>query len=420
MSWVTQENAFSLDEQWKDIEVTTSLNLDRRFMDDLRVVSAFRDEGIWALLYRITYRLLYENKDLLFNPLDADVMVFESKKKLIQRDMHKMKAFVRFKEIEHDEGKMYVAWHRPDHRVTRLIAPFFKDRFNGMKWMIMTEDECVSWDGKELQFLEGVSRDKAPQDDEMEELWKTYYKSIFNPARLKIGAMKKELPVRHWSTLPETELISELIKEAPGRVETFTQAQNLPRHDFQTLPELYQSMEKCRACGICEKSSGAVKGEGPANAKVLFIGEQPGNEEDLQRRPFIGSAGKLLNRALEEAELNRQDIYFTNAVKGFKFIPKDKLRWHRTANPTEVSTCRMWLKKEIEIIKPEVIVCLGRTAALSVLGKLTPIQENRGKFFETPFANRLLITAHPAAVLRSENEDEDFHQLVNDLRLLRN
>lgn len=420
VEWILDEPGFRFGKLWEDISVHEVPHVNKEFVEHAKLVSAYRDDAIWPLLYRALYRVVFDDKNLFANPLDQDVMELQNKAKLVSRDIHKMKAFVRFKEVSTDAGTIFMAWHNPDHRIIRLAAPFFKDRFNGMKWIIMTSDETANWNGSELTFSPGVSQTEAPKFDDKEDLWKTYYRAIFNPARIKISAMKKELPVRHWKTLPEAELITGLIDEAPHRLNEFYESQRAkPEINFSSIEELNQSLAKCRACGICEKANGPVTGEGPLNPKIMIIGEQPGNEEDLQRKPFIGPAGEVLNRALNEIELNRNDIYLTNAVKGFKYIPKANLRWHKGATITEIKTCQSWLKKEIELVRPEIIVCLGRSAALSIIGKMVKIEDVRGKFFSSAYSTKTIILPHPAAILRDkEDQEEAFKKFVNDWKLI--
>jgi probable DNA metabolism protein len=424
IEWITETQIFSLSEDWQKSGEKRSVSVPRDFIEEAQIVSCFRDDSTWDLLYRLAYRLVFEDKKLLADFLDVDVIEFQKRARLVGRDVHKMKAFVRFKEVETEKGKVYMAWHRPDHRITKLAANFFKDRFNGMKWIIMTEDETINWDGEDLSFSDGVPEHEAKILDEKEDLWKTYYRAIFNPARIKVSAMKKELPVRHWKTLPETELITSLLDEAPQRLEEFYQSQrSLPQafeRKFPTLGALNLSLEKCKACSICEKANGPVFGEGKQNARMVFVGEQPGDEEDLKKRPFIGPSGQLLNEGLLKANISREDLYVTNAVKGFKWLPKNHQRWHKGASLSEVATCRPWLKQELELVKPEVLVCLGRTAAHSVLGKVVKMSEVRGKIFETQYAKKTIIIPHPASVLRSplEEQIESLGQFENDLLLI--
>lgn len=423
ITWITGENGFAFGEEWGDRPVEGSPKLAREYFEKAVVVSAFRDDSSWPLLYRIAWRILHEEKDLLKIPLDTDVNELENRYRLVMRDVHKMKAFVRFKEIKQDEKIVYMAWHRPDHRILRLAAPFFKDRFNGMDWVIMTEDETMSWDRNELTYSEGVPSHKAPQEDSTEDLWKTYYSSIFNPARIKIKAMKKELPVRHWKTLPEASLITSLIDEAPERLKAFYDSQRPTITQTRQLeyPEIKEMIKSCRACGICEKATAPVMGEGPLNARIMFIGEQPGNEEDLHGKPFIGPAGQLLEQALKRRGFNRDEIYVTNAVKGFKWIYQSSMRMHRTANASEISTCRPWLKQELGLIKPEIVVCLGRSAAQSVLGKMVKMEEVRGKFFSSSVCEKTIILPHPSSILRIPDPAEReiaFERFVEELSLI--
>ncbi len=423
INWITEETGFHFGQEWTDIEVTDSPRIPREYFEAASVVSCFRDDSTWTLLYRIAWRILHEQRELLKISLDADVRELENRHKSVMRDLHKMKAFVRFKEVQQDGKILYVAWHRPDHRISRLAAPFFKDRFNGMNWIIMTEDETINWDQKSLTFSEGVSSHNAPSIDSAEDLWKTYYSSIFNPARIKIGAMKKEMPVRHWKTLPESELITSLIDEAPERLKVFYDSQrpNATQEKQLTYPEIKEALKSCRSCDICQKATGPVMGEGPLNARIMFIGEQPGNEEDQIGTPFIGPAGQLLEKALLKRGFNRNEIYITNAVKGFKWIYQSSMRLHRSANASEISACKPWLKQELNLIKPQIVVCLGRSAAQSILGKMVKMEEVRGKFFSSSVCDKTIILPHPSSILRIQNPNEReiaFNRFVEELGLI--
>ncbi len=423
VQWITSEGGFVLTEEWQDKEVTATLNLPRDYFQRAQVVSAYRDDSTWDLLYRIAYRILHGEKDLLNITLDDDIKEFESRHRLVMRDIHKMKAFVRFKEVQQEEKTIYMAWHRPDHRIVRLAAPFFKDRFNGMNWVIMTEDETMSWDQEEITFSPGVPEHEAPKADSTDDLWKTYYSSIFNPARIKIKAMKKELPVRHWKTLPESELIDSLIDEAPERLKKFYESQRPAAAIERQLSyeEIKDGIKFCRSCEICSKATGPVMGEGNQQARIMFIGEQPGNEEDLNGKPFIGPAGQLLERAFKLRGFKREEMYITNAVKGFKWIEQMNSRWHRSANASEISACKPWLKQELGLVKPEIVVCLGRSAAQSILGKMIKMEEVRGRFFKSHICDQTIILPHPSSILRIQDAGERemaFNRFVEELKLI--
>ena len=406
--WKVDEFEFAFGEEFVHRNTPNTIQLPKDFIEMAYTVSLFRDDSTWELLYRVAWRILHENRQLMKIQLDPDVRELMARQKSVGRDLHKMHAFVRFREIKQPEGEsVYMAWHRPDHRILRLAAPFFKDRFNGMKWVIMTEDESMSWDKKQLVFLPGVLQHELPAD-EKEDLWKTYYSSIFNPARVKVGMMKKEMAVRYWGTLPEAQLITSLIDQAPARVNEFYQSQAplAPIRKIETLDEIKVALKECAACGICSASSGPVAGIGPKDASLAFIGEQPGNEEDLKGEPFIGPAGKELMAAFHKVGIKREEVYLSNAVKGFKWIKGYVDRQHKNPYSKEISACRPWLQNELNIVKPKILVCLGRTAAQSVLGKMIKLEDERGRFFSTPFSDRTIVLPHPASLLRMENAED--------------
>lgn len=193
------------------------------FMDLARSVAAHTNARRWAVLYSVLWRLTRGGeRHLLGLPTDRDVNQLGQWRKAVGRDIHKMHAFVRFRLVSEDEVRQreqFVAWFEPDYRIVRLAAPFFQKRFAGMDWSILTPYECAHWDGESLHYTPGVSRAAAPDGDALDELWRSYYKSIFNPARLKVKAMQAEMPKKYWKNLPEASLISELITGSSARVE---------------------------------------------------------------------------------------------------------------------------------------------------------------------------------------------------------
>ena len=184
------------------------------FLPLAETVVCFDDAERWSLLYRLLFRLVHENRNLLHIESDDDVRRARLMEKAIYRDVHKFHAFVRFRRIEIDGKEIFVAWHEPHHFTLERSAPFFVRRFGAIRFSILTPKGCAHWDLENLIFSSGVSKQCAPPRDATEDFWLVYYQSIFNPFRLKIKAMKKELPVRHWKTLPETVLIPELIRRA--------------------------------------------------------------------------------------------------------------------------------------------------------------------------------------------------------------
>lgn len=401
-----------------------------KFLELAKTVACHREPQRWELLYRTLWRLKHGEPHLLEVETDDDVCRLNQMRKAVTRDVHKMKAFVRFRKIDSGDGsEAYAAWHHPDHRIVRLAGPFFSRRFQTMHWTIFTPDESVTWDQRQLSYGAGLSASAAPDHDALEDLWKTYYASIFNPARVKVDAMKREMPVRHWPTLPETELIPELLRQAPLRVEQMIQTQEgfgttathfLP--EDRSLPSLSAAADCCRACDLHQWATQTVFGKGPAEAKLVLIGEQPGDREDIEGEPFVGPAGKLLDGALQRAGINRRDVYITNVVKHFKFkeqpTPRGKRRLHQKPDSREIFACRPWLEAELSAINPQSIVCLGATSAQALFGRDFRISRQRGVVLTTEWSENTIATWHPAAILRMPDKDRQTEmqsQLISDL-----
>jgi uracil-DNA glycosylase len=188
-----------------------------------------------------------------------------------------------------------------------------------------------------------------------------------------------------------------------------------------SLKVLRGAAQKCRGCDLYKRATQAVFGAGPAKARVMFMGEQPGDQEDLQGEPFVGPAGALLDKALADAGIPRDNAYLTNAVKHFSWEPRGKRRIHKKPRVSEIKACRPWLEAELRAIKPEIVVCLGATAAQSVLGAQFKLMQNRGKLLSSPLAPRVVATIHPSAVLRAPDSDgrrAAYEMLVADLKVV--
>lgn len=391
-----------------------------------------------ALLYRILWRLEREPR-LVENPADPDMARARDMAKAVSRAAHKMKAFVRFRLVEGAATETYAAWFEPAHRVTEAVAPFFVRRFTAMDWTILTPDACVAWDGQRLLASEGADPADAPSEDAQEALWRTYYASIFNPARLNPRQMRQEMPKRYWRNLPEAALIPQLIASAQDRAAAMVAApprqpsdrvlKAALRHSRDasfgqgaptTLEELEAGVQVCRRCDLWRDATQGVPGEGAHPAPLMFVGEQPGDQEDLAGRPFVGPAGQVFDRALAEAGVPRDRTFVTNAVKHFKHEVRGKRRIHKTPDRGEITACRWWLDAERKIVRPRVIVMLGATAALGVIGKPTPVGANRGKALQLPDQAQGMVTYHPSFLLRAPDAEaraRAYAELVEDLRM---
>jgi DNA polymerase len=190
---------------------------------------------------------------------------------------------------------------------------------------------------------------------------------------------------------------------------------------FPSLQAARKASKDCRACDLWQHATQTVFGDGAARARILFVGEQPGDKEDLEGRPFVGPAGALLDKALIEAGINRKQTYVTNAVKHFKWEPRGKRRIHKKPNSIEIAACRQWLDTEIALVKPDVIVCLGATAAQALLGRDFRVTEKRGQLLPFDTVQNVLATVHPSSILRApddESRHREFLRLVEDLRVV--
>ena len=189
-----------------------------------------------------------------------------------------------------------------------------------------------------------------------------------------------------------------------------------------SIRELRAAAATCKGCELWRNATQTVFGDGSERAKIMLIGEQPGDQEDLKGIPFSGPAGQLLDRGLLGAGIDREEVYVTNAVKHFKWLPRGKRRLHQKPNGREIAACRPWLIAELEAIQPRVLVCLGATAARAVLGKITKISEHRGELLESDLSSRILVTVHPSSILRIEDSDSrqlEMRHFVADLRTAR-
>jgi uracil-DNA glycosylase len=186
----------------------------------------------------------------------------------------------------------------------------------------------------------------------------------------------------------------------------------------RTLPALREAARHCRGCELWTRGTQTVFGEGDRRSRLAMVGEQPGHDEDLAGKPFVGPAGKLLDRALALASIDRRDVYVTNVVKHFKWEPRGKRRIHAKPNAMEITACLPWLQAELDLVKPEVVVCLGATAAQALLGKSFRVTKQRGEWLSSPWAPRVLATVHPSSILRAPDDETrhaEMERFVADL-----
>ncbi len=383
----------------------------RAFVQLARSAICHSEPERFALLYRLLWRMQASPR-LLEDGADSDVRRLEELAKAVRRDIHKMRAFVRFRLVEDgpdavaDAGEHYVAWFEPEHHILRANAGFFVRRFANMRWSILTPKGSLHWDGAMLEEGPPAQRSDAPAGDPIEDLWRKYYASIFNPARLKIGAMMKEMPRKYWKNMPEAALIPELVAGAQSRESQMVAAGSLDMGEKPTsLAAIDTAIHACRMCPIGLLDNNAVMGEGPYDydkgfSGLMIVGEQPGDQEDLAGRPFVGPAGQLLDRHLERVGIDRRSAYVTNAVKHFKFVQRGKRRLHQSPTAKEIDVCRWWIEGERALVQPKLVLAMGASAARGMLGKTVSISKARGIPHTLEDGGELWVTAHPSYLLR--------------------
>lgn len=318
----------------------------------VKKVLCHRDLSKYHHLYSLFSQLLMDQR-AISDPLNLDLKVLKTFDQQVGRDVHKMHAFVRFNKFQRNGQEVFVAKHRPDHYILRPGSALFVERFPNMNWMIFSQDELVVWDQKILHHKQGDFSHLSIEEDDFTELWGTYFSSIFNPARVKLKAMKKEMPKRYWENMPETRLIDSLVKDAPNRVseminqtpakvnmESFTEGAN--------LRNLNLKISQCTACHLkCEKQIPVSE----FKTEYLFISYRPlDNSEKI----------KVFSEAYR-AGISSYRVSFTT-------VNKHEPTGHAKDQLRAMMICRSWLVKEIELKCPEVVVCLDPKAAHAVFG----------------------------------------------------
>jgi uracil-DNA glycosylase len=405
-----------------------------RFLDLADLVCRHKEPTRYDLLYAALLRLR-ETPRFLEIASDPLVRRLEDMERAVRRDRHKMTAFVRFREVDAPDGPRFVAWFEPEHYIEELTAPFFVDRFSSMRFAILTPRTSILWDGT-LRFGPGARREDAPPLDDFAGAWDVYYRSIFNPARLMKRAMLKEMPKKYWANLPETRQIpamasaalhreTQMVAAPPSKVEPgaaivaarFAEARR-PQDPADAYGILVGEAKACRLCPLGDCATQTVFGEGPMRARAIFVGEQPGDQEDLHGRPFVGPAGGLLRSALRKAGFAEDECYLTNAVKHFKFVPRGKRRIHKTPSTREIDHCRWWLDRELALVDSPLVVTLGASALRAVAGPSARLSDMRGR--PVALGERVLLpTIHPAYLLRLPDpsaKDAETRAFANDLR----
>ncbi len=416
----------------------------RALVDLAQTVIQARAPERFDLLYGLVWRAHQGERRIAELATDPAVQKALRLAQSVRRDTHKMRAFLRFRAVEEPEGTRHVAWFEPEHFIVEANAAFFVRRFATMVFSILTPYRSFHWTGAEERFGPGADPSQVPDDDALERYWRVYFGAIFNPARLKVSAMTSEMPKKYWRNLPEAAVIPELIRGAEARTQSMLDAKPTPQKprparraapevapdavtapeqdEAASLPAAARQAAACRRCALWEPATQLVFGEGPADARMMLVGEQPGDQEDLAGRPFVGPAGQMLDRALQAAGIDRAAVYVTNAVKHFKFEPRGKRRIHAKPDIAEISACTVWLEAERRLVRPALLVMLGASAARAVLGRTVTIGRERSRAIALPApygTAQGLVTVHPSYLLRLPDEasrQREYAAFVADLR----
>ncbi len=378
----------------------------------LREAAQYRSPQRWALLYRVLWRWCHGER-VVASAADEDGARLHAMAKSVRRAQHDMVAYVRFQRRSASDMPEYIAWYEPDHDVLDHASRHFARRMGTSTWWIGTPGGSALWDGHALRFSNAPEEAAALRAngaaDGVEALWLAYYRNIFNPARLNESALRQHMPVRFWKGLPEGALIPGMIADArqgarrvaqastiggmPGRQVAVAAEHALPR---RTPPS---SLDQCRRCELWRHATQPVAGSGPETARIMMVGEQPGDQEDLAGRVFVGPAGQVLDEAFRRSGVRRDSVFLTNAVKHFKWIARGKRRLHKTPAQQEIEACAGWLEQEMARLRPAVIVALGATALRAVLGRKVDMRDAMAAPMRLGDA-WVVATWHPSYALR--------------------
>ncbi len=423
IDWSGGGNLFGALESPKKVpQAGASYSVGKTALSTIETALSHSDVDRYARAYQVLWRMAHER--LRFGDRsDPQMRKLLDQATAVRRDIHKMHAFVRFREGPgHGNRRAFAAWFEPEHPIVEAATPFFAKRFGDMDWVIATPILTATFTNGALSFAE-TSDTTPPPEDATEDLWCTYYASIFNPARLMTQAMQSEMPKKYWKNLPEARLIPDLVHGARARSRAMQEAApTQPPAFFEAIARaeervadapiegglagLKAQAARCARCQLACHATQLVWGEGPEDAPLMVVGEQPGDQEDLQGRPFVGPAGRLLREVTQNAGLDLRQAYVTNAVKHFKFRPRGRLRIHQRPNTGEVVACKWWLDLELRHVKPRLTLALGATAARALTGDGGAIRERRGRIETGHHGGDVLITMHPSCLLRLPAEDK--------------
>ncbi|KND60754.1 Uracil-DNA glycosylase, putative family 6 [Candidatus Burkholderia verschuerenii] len=416
------------------------------FLRMLETAACYRAPDRWPFLYRALWRWTQGDRAVASGEdEDEDGHRLRRMIKAVQTEETHMRKVLRFRHRDPSLGPPeFISWFEPVHDLLEHAAMHFATRMGNATWMIATPHSAAFWDGALLRVDRTSEPEEKPADfgepagmngeavsgDAIEALWLAYYESTFTTALENAAKMASHMPVRYWKSPPDDRIDPTLISRADPYSRRDRHPRNVPSDmevtintDLEpikgTLLNAPPSLAECKRCALWRNATQPVAGIGPANARVMLVGEQPGDQEDREGTPFVGPAGKLLDEAIAEAGLSRESLYLTNAVKHFKWETRgsDDERLHSPPAQRKREACRYWLDEELNRIAPKVVVALGATALKALTGHRTALSEYLGKTIE--HKGRIVVpTYHPSYLLRVTDEKiraEVFGTLVEAL-----
>jgi len=396
-------------------EATGGFQLPRALVTLASIAIQAREPDRFGLLYSLVWRC-HGGEKLMEDDVDPDVALARRLALAVRADAHRMRTNLRFMPVLHkarpgdrepgpdDAGRRFLGWFAPAHFVLPANARLLARRFPDLAFSIVTPDGSAHWDHSALRFGAGL---RHVQDDEtLLAWWDTHRERVLDDAV-------------EGTAVPEAEALDE-VPHSPDRPALGPVV--VSSEPDPALGRAVKDAAACHRCPLYEPATQTVFGEGPAGAAVMFLGEQPGDQEDTIGRPFVGPAGQMMDRAMEEAGIDRRTVYVTNAVKHFKFTPRGKRRIHQTPETPEIQACAFWLDVERAQVRPRLLVLMGATAARAVLRRAVTISRERGRPIEMEDGQTVFVTVHPSFLLRVPDaaaKAREYAAFVHDLKTIR-
>jgi len=378
-----------------------TFRLPRALVDLAGLAFQAREQERFGLLYSLVFRS-HHGESVLRDEHDPDLILVRRMALAVRADAHRMRTLIRFLPLPDDDRLL--GWFAPAHFVLPANAQLLARRFPARIWSIITPDGSAHWNGETLSFGSGL-RD-ATDDATLLAWWHSLGTRILDSAT-------------EGTSISEAEALDEAPRP-PDRPALGPVV--LPAVPDAGLGDAVRQARLCQHCPLFALATQTVFGEGPAGAAAMFVGEQPGDQEDTIGRPFVGPAGQLMDRAFEEAGIDRRTVYLTNAVKHFKFTPRGKRRIHQSPEAPEIRACGVWLDQERALIRPRLLVLMGATASRAVLGRAVSVTRERGRAFQMADGQTVFITVHPSYLLRLPDLDakeREYAAFVRDLTAVR-